>query len=204
VITVAEGTDGNREANVGFANELLSTEINQRNARKDAQESTARWIVLTIVSLMTLLLTLSGQAGILSDDASAVLRACFVGTLIAAAVTGGCAGLVLWPRRYERLGAGGFDQLNKTSFLDQPTHAVMGQVVATQIEIAKTMDQLHEIKAGWLKWAFRALGVTLVLVVAQGVLLGVDPPVADRPEEGAKISKSFSWDKSTRQSCQSV
>jgi hypothetical protein len=199
-----ERSGENRDANVGFANELLSTEVVQRNARKEAQESTARWIILTIVALMTLLLTLSGQAGILNDGASWLLRGSFVGTLVAAAASGAFAGLVLWPRRYERLGAGGYDQLNREVFLDQPRHAVMGAVLATQIEIAKKMDQLHEVKARWLKWAFRALGLTLAFVVVQGILLGVDPPRSERPYEVAKLLRYSAWDRSISQmSCKS-
>jgi hypothetical protein len=76
-----------REKNVGFANSLLETEIAQRNARKDAQENTARWIVLTIVGLMTLLLTPSGEGDVLNDQASWLSHALFVATLAAGGVT---------------------------------------------------------------------------------------------------------------------
>lgn len=186
-----------REANVGFANELLATEINQRNARKDAQESTGRWIVLTVVALMTLLLTLSKEAGILNAETSWPLRVAFIATLVAAAVTVGCAGGVLWPRVYERLGGDGLDRFNKPDFLDLPTHQVTGQVVATQIGIAKKMDELHERKAKWLKRAFAGLAATLVFVVSQGVLLGVDPPASGHPEEQARIS-SWTWGRTSK------
>jgi hypothetical protein len=164
-----------REKNVDFANSLLETEIAQRNARKDAQENTARWIVLTIVGLMTLLLTLSGEGDVLNDEASWLSHALFVATLAAGGVTVGCAGGTLWPRKYERLGEGGLDQFNKAEFLNQEPHAVMGRVVATRIQIAKKMDELHEQKAKWLKRAFAALAATLVLAVAQGVVLGFEP-----------------------------
>jgi hypothetical protein len=167
-----------REQNLGLANDLLETEITQRNTRKDAQENSARWIVLTVVALMTLLLTLSGKAGILDQQASWLSRALFLATLGAGALTAACAGGTLWPRKYERLGEGGLDEFNKAQFLDQEPHAVMGRLVATRIQIAKKMDQLHEVKARWLKRALAALAATLALVVAQGVVLAVDPPIS--------------------------
>jgi len=180
-----------RDANVGFVNDLMATEISQRNARKEAQESTGRWIVLTVVALMTLLLTLSKEAGILNADTGWTLRITFIGTLVAAAVTVACAGGVLWPRMYEKLGGSGLDHLNKADFLDRPTHEVRGQVVATQIRIAKKMDDLHEEKAKWLKRSLRALAVTLTFVVAQGVILGVNPPASSHPEGEAKMGQSI-------------
>jgi hypothetical protein len=182
-----EMSQPDREANVGFASELLATEISQRNAQKAAQESTGRWIVLTVVALMTLLLTLSKEAGILNAGTSWPLRVAFIATLVAAGATVACAGGVLWPRVYERLGGDGLDRFNKSDFLDLPTHEVTGQVVATQIGIVKTMDKLHEQKAKWLKRSFAGLAATLIFVVAQGVILGVDPPPSGHPEE-AKIS----------------
>jgi hypothetical protein len=182
---------GDREKNVGFANGLLETEIAQRNARKDAQENTARWIVLTIVGLMTLLLTLSGEANILNDEATWLSRVLFVATLAAGGLTVGCAGGTLWPRKYERLGEGGLDRFNKAEFLDQEPHAVMGRVVATRIQIAKRMDELHELKAKWLKRAFAALAATLAFVVAQGVVLGVDSSNSScRQRVVGKVSKA--------------
>lgn len=196
----AQPTD-DREANVGFANDLLDAEIGQRNARKDAQESTARWIVLTVVALMTLLLTLAARAGILTSATSAAVRALFVATLAAAAITAACAGGTLWPRRYERLGGSGLDQLNQSDFLDRPTHEVRGRVVATQIGIAKRMDVLHEAKANWLKAAFIALGITLLLVIAQGVALGISPTKTSRPPIQAKIGRESPWRPMETQSC---
>jgi hypothetical protein len=187
-------SEGTREENVGFANDLLSTEINQRNARKDAQESTARWIVLTTVGLMTLLLTLSKEAGIINDETSWLLRLCFIATLISAAATAGFAGGTLWPRKYERLGEGGLDRFNEAPFLDLPTHEVVGQVVATQIAIAKKMDDLHEVKAEWLKRSFIALGATLAFVIAQGVVLGINPPPS-HPTGLSTIASKSKWAK---------
>lgn len=171
-----DAPSGDRERNVDFANDLLETEIAQRNERKSAQESTARWIVLTIVALMTLLLTLSRESGILDDRSTTLSRILFVANLVAAAATALCAGGTLRPRRYEKLGGEGLDRLNKSDFLDSPPHAVVGQVLATRIAIAKGMDALHELKAEWLTRAFAALAVTLALVVAQGIVLGIEPP----------------------------
>ncbi len=65
-----ESPHRDRDANVGFVNELMATEMNQRNARKEAQESTGRRIVLTVVALTTLLLTLAKEAGILDAETS--------------------------------------------------------------------------------------------------------------------------------------
>lgn len=113
-----------RDANVGFVNELMATEIQQRNARKEAQESTGRWIILTVVALMTLLLTLAKEAGILSTDAGWALRLCFIATLSASGVTVACAGGALWPRVYEKLGGSGLDRLNKSDFGEVVTRFV--------------------------------------------------------------------------------
>jgi len=87
-----------RTANVGFASELLETEISQRNARKDAQENTARGVILTASALMTLLLALGKDAGVLDPSTAALARAFFVATLIAAAAAVGSAIGALWPR----------------------------------------------------------------------------------------------------------
>lgn len=165
-----------RSANVTYASDLLETEISQRNARKDAQESTARWIVLTAGALMTLLLTLSSDAGILDQSASDLVHVFFVGTL--AAATGAAIGAIgaLWPRLYDRLGKEGLGHFNQKSFLDRATHEVTGQVVATRIGIARTMDENHEAKATWLKAGFVCVAVALVCLTAQGVALALDPP----------------------------
>lgn len=170
-----------RAVNVAYASDLLETEISQRNARKDAQESTARGIVLTAGALITLLLTLSNDAGILDESASDLVHGFFVGTLVAA--TGAAIGAIgaLWPRRYDRLGKEGLGHFNQKSFLDRATHEVTGQVVATRIGIAKTMDENHEAKARWLKAGFVCVAIALVCLTAQGVALAVDPP----PEPGS-------------------
>lgn len=165
-----------RTANVGFAGDLLETEIAQRNARKDAQEATARWVVLTAGALMTLLLTLAKEAGILAPSASGLVRGFFIGAL--AAATGAAIGAIgaLWPRQYDRLGKKGLTNFNQTAFLDRPTHEVTGQVVATRIGMAKTMDENHEGKAKWLKGGFICLGIALACLLTQGVALAIDPP----------------------------
>lgn len=190
---------GHRETNVGFAESFLGKQIDQRNRRKEAQESSARWIVLTIVALMTLLLTLSKEAGILTPDTPCLLRVFFVMTLLAATATVGCAGGVLWPRKYEHLGEGGLDPFNKTDFLDQEPHTVKGRVVASYIAITKKMDELHEKKAEWLKAAFLALGITLLFVVAQGFALGIDPPAAKHPTVEGRIFGRSQWAKNSPQ-----
>lgn len=186
----AGGASADREANVGFANALLETEIVQRNARKDAQESAARWTILTAGALMTLLLALARDAGILETQDSAVARTFFVLTLVSAAVSAICAIGTLWPRHYERLGEEGLDRLNKRDFLDQPTHEVTGQVAATRIGIAKKMDELHEAKARWLKIAFAALAATLICIIIQGIALGVDPPSSTTPSTELETQKN--------------
>jgi hypothetical protein len=194
VLGVSEPSDPlRREKNVGFAEDLLRTEIDQRNARKEGQESSARWIVLTVVALMTLLLTLSKEAGILNNASSWALRGSFIATLLAAIGTVFCAGGVLVPRTYERLGGDGLGAFNKAEFLDRPSHEVKGRVVASFIEIATKMDELHEAKARWLRRSLIMLGISLVFIVAQGIALGVDPPAA-HPTAPAKIHiRRWNW-----------
>src|SRR6185312_5808888 len=63
-----------REANVVYANALMDTEIGQRNARKDSQEATARWIVASTGIVMTLLLGLAKDEGVFSSSASGLAR----------------------------------------------------------------------------------------------------------------------------------
>ena len=188
-----------REKNVGFAEDLLRTEIDQRNARKDSQESSARWIVLTVVALMTLLLTLSKEAGILDDASSWALRGSFIATLFAAIATVFCAGGVLVPRTYERLGGEGLAAFNQAEFLDLPSHEVKGRVVASFVGIARKMDELHEAKARWLRRALVMLGISLVFIVAQGMALAVDPP-AGHPQLAAKIG-SQRWNRQSQITC---
>ena len=171
-----------REANVAYANALMDTEIGQRNARKDSQEATARWIVASTGIVMTLLLGLAKDEGVFSSSASGVARAALVATVALGSLTAVCAIGCLWPRKYDRLGAKGLVNLNDTAFLDKPEHEVMGQVVATRIAIATKMDDLHEDKATWLKWSFRFLACAFVGLVFQGAVLAISPPKS--PSEG--------------------
>jgi hypothetical protein len=165
-----------REANVAYANALMDTEIGQRNARKDSQEATARWIVASTGIVMTLLLGLAKDEGVFSSSASVLARVALVATVALGSLAAGCAIGCLWPRPYDRLGAKGLVNLNDTAFLDKPEHEVMGQVVATRIAIATKMDELHEDKASWLKWSFRFLACAFVGLVLQGAVLAISPP----------------------------
>jgi hypothetical protein len=165
-----------REANVAYANALMDTEIGQRNARKDSQEGTARWIVASTGIVMTLLLGLAKDEGVFSSSASVLARVALVATVALGSLAAGCAIGCLWPRKYDRLGAKGLVSLNDTAFLDKPEHEVMGQVVATRIAIATKMDDLHEDKATWLKWSFRFLVLAFVGLVFQGAVLAINPP----------------------------
>lgn len=139
---------------------------------------------------MTLLLTLSKDAGLLGDSANDLIHAFFIGTLTAATCAAVGAMGALWPRKYDRLGKEGLAHFNQKSFLDRPTHEVTGQVVATRIGIAKTMDENHETKARWLKGGFVCVGLALACLTAQGVALAIDPqPV---PDSGAQQPKDGS------------
>jgi hypothetical protein len=171
-----ETADRTREANVAFAGSLLETEIAQRNARKDAQENTGRGVIVTAGLVLTLLLGLANDAGVFSRGTSVVARAALVATMLLGAGAAACAIGALWPRKYDRLGREGLDQFNDSDFLDQPSHQVTGVVVATRIGIAKTMDAQHENKARWLKWSFVLLALAFVGLLAQGVVLALDPP----------------------------
>ncbi len=184
-----------REANVAYANALMDTEIGQRNARKDSQEATARWIVASTGIVMTLLLGLAKDEGVFSSSASVLARVALVATVALGSLAAGCAIGCLWPRPYDRLGAKGLVNLNDTAFLDKPEHEVMGQVVATRIAIATKMDELHEDKASWLKWSFRFLACAFAGLVLQGAVLAISPPKSPsdatvKMEGGAKASES--------------
>jgi hypothetical protein len=184
-----------REANVAYANALMDTEIGQRNARKDSQEATARWIVASTGIVMTLLLGLAKDEGVFSSSASVLTRVVLVATVALGSLTAVCAIGCLWPRPYDRLGAKGLVNLNDTAFLDKPEHEVMGQVVATRIAIATKMDELHEDKATWLKWSFRFLACAFVGLVLQGAVLAISPPKgtseqAVKIQGGAKAAES--------------
>jgi hypothetical protein len=167
-----------RKANVAYANSLMETEIAQRNARKDSQEGTARWIMASTGLLVTLLLGLAKDEGVFSSSASVVGRIALVATVALGGLAVFCAIRCLWPRKYERIGATGLVNFNRTEFLDKPEHEVMGTVVASRIAIATKMDELHEEKAGWLKWSFRFLLAAFVGLVVQGAVLAIDPPTS--------------------------
>jgi hypothetical protein len=173
---VGENGVRTRETNVAFANALIETEIAQRNARKDAQENTARGVIVTAGLVLTLLLGLANDAGVFSSKASIVARIALVATVLLGAGSAACAIGTLWPRKYDRLGKEGLDAFNQNEFLDQPSHRVTGMVVATRIGIAKTMDQLHEGKAKWLKWSFALLALAFMGLIVQGAALALDPP----------------------------
>ena len=175
-----------RDANVAYANSLMDTEIGQRNARKDSQEGTARWIVASTGVVLTLLLGLAKDEGVFSSSASVAARAALVATVALGSLTAVCAIGCLWPRKYDRLGAKGLVSFNDTAFLNKPEHEVMGQVVATRVGIATKMDELHESKAKWLKWSFRFLVCAFVGLVVQGGVLALDPP-KNPSEQTSKI-----------------
>ena len=167
---------GEREANVGFANDLLDAEIRQRNARKDAQENTARGVILSAGLVLTLLLGLANDAGLFTPTTSVIARIALAATVIAGGAAAACAVGTLWPRPYDRLGSTGLSRFNDAKFLDQPSHTVTGAVVATRIGIAQKMDELHDQKARWLKWSFRLLLVAFLGLMIQGGVLAADPP----------------------------
>jgi hypothetical protein len=175
-----------RTENVAFANSLLETEIAQRNARKDAQENTARGVIVTVGLVLTLLVGLANDAGLFTAGTSIVARIALVGTVLAAAGSATCAVGTLWPRAYDRLGRKGLVMFNNTEFLDLPAHEVAGRVVATRIGIATTMDEQHENKARWLKWSFRLLVAAFAGLVLQGATLAIDPPPA-KPSAPVRI-----------------
>src|SRR3954454_22931543 len=106
---LAEG----RQTNVEFANGLLDTEIAQRNARKDAQENTARGVIVAAGLVLTLLLGLAQDAGLFAPDTSVVARIALAATVVLGALAAACAIATLWPRKYDRLGAKGLSQFNK-------------------------------------------------------------------------------------------
>jgi hypothetical protein len=172
----APADEARRAENVATANALLETELAHRNGRKDNQENTARGLIVTAGLVLTLLLGLANDAGLFSSRTSIVARVALVVTVVLGAAAAGCSMAVLWPRKYDRLGKAGLDQINTDEFLDQPTHQLQGSLVATRIAIAKTMDVQHERKARWLKWAFRLLAGAFVGLLVQAVVLTTDPP----------------------------
>jgi len=85
------GVGEERQTNVEFANDLLDTEIAQRNARKDAQENTARGVIVSSGLLLTLLLGLAKDAGLFSPDTSVVARIALAATVVLGACAATCA-----------------------------------------------------------------------------------------------------------------
>jgi hypothetical protein len=165
-----------RAENVVAASALLETEIAQRNSRKDAQENTARGVIVTAGLVLTLLLGLANGAGLFSSKTSIVARVALLVTVVLAAASALFAMGALWPRKYERLGEKALNEINTDEYLDQPTHQLLGRVIATRVAIAKKMDDLHERKAWWVKRAFRLLAGAFVGLLVQAVVLVIDPP----------------------------
>ena len=165
-----------RLSNVRFGNALLDREIDYRNERKRDQENTARAVVVAAGALMAVLLTLSGDRGVLSADASWWTRGFLIATLAVSVAAATCAVYVQFPRKYQRLGSEAFEHFNQSDFLDSEEHQVLGQTLAARIGIAKTMDDRHEEKARLLKWSFRLFGLALVGLLGQGISLAIDPP----------------------------
>jgi hypothetical protein len=153
-----------RKANVGFVSSLLETEIAQRSARKEAQETTARWIVASSGLFLTLLVGLAKDAGIFGPGTTVLAEVSFIAAITLGALAAAAAIGVVRPRDYDRLGGAGLDKLNDSAFLDSPQHEVTGAVVATRVDIAKKMDELHANRAG-------------IFDAQRGSLRGPDPPL---------------------------
>jgi hypothetical protein len=47
-----------------------------------------------------------------------------------------------------RLGEKALNELNTDEYLDQPTHQLLGRVIASRVAIAKKMDELQKAKRG--------------------------------------------------------
>jgi hypothetical protein len=154
-----------RLTNVEFGNALLDREIDYRNARKRDQENTARALVVASGALMTVLLALSGDTGVLSADSSWWTRGFLLLTLGAAVCAAACGAWAQFPRKYTRLGGEAFNQFNNPAFLDSAEDQVLGRTLGARIGIAKKLDDRHEEKAGWLKASF----VLFVVAHEQGV-----------------------------------
>ncbi len=117
-----------REANVACASATLESEISQRNARKDAQENTARGVIVT-AGLVLPCLGLANDAAVFSHSTSLVARVAVVATVVLGAVAAAFAIGALWPRQYDRLGKAGLNRFNDPEFLDRPTDQVAGSIV---------------------------------------------------------------------------
>lgn len=175
-----------RLTNVEFGNALLDREIDYRNARKRDQENTARALVVASGALMTVLLALSGDTGVLSADSSWWTRGFLLLTLGAAVCAAACGAWAQFPRKYTRLVGEAFNQFNNPAFLDSAEDQVLGRTLGARIGIAKKLDDRHEEKAGWLKASFVLFVVALVGLLGQGVTLAVDPP-ENEPSAPARI-----------------
>jgi len=183
-----------REANVTYVDDLLAAEIASANTRKESQEATARWIIVTVGLVITLLLGLANNNSVLSEDSSGIPRAVFVATLVLAAGAAGCSMGTLWPRGYERIGTETLDAMNNDTFLDAPTHYVVGTLMSTRTNVLKTANAWHEKKAWWLKWALRLLVIAFGLLIAQGVVLAVDPANDDAAGHALRLAVPPSLD----------
>lgn len=166
---------------------ILEFEVSQRNGRKDAQENTARGLIVTAGLVLTLLVGLANDSGLFSAKTSIVAKIALAATVILGLGAAGTSMAVLWPRGYDRLGAKAMDALNQDEFLDRPTHEVVGSIVASRIAIAKKMDARHEEKAQWLKWSFRLLASAFVALALQAAVLLVDPPPAKPTATGRML-----------------
>jgi hypothetical protein len=185
------GTSPDRQANVDFGNALLDRELDRRDVRKREQESTARAVVVTSGALMTIMLALAKDAGIYQSGTSWVARGFFLLTLAAAVAAAMCGALTQRPRTFQRLGAAAFDCFNKTTFLDQPAHSVVGTILSTKIAIAKNADLRHEEKANWLVASFASLVIALSGVLGMGLDLSIEHPDA-QPSAAVPILASGS------------
>jgi len=181
-----ESPDPPRSENVLAVSAVLEFELSQRNSRKDAQENTARGLIVTAGLVLTLLVALANDAGLFSAKTSIVAKIALAATVVLGLGAAGTSMAVLWPRGYDRLGAKALNAMNQDEFLDQPTHQIMGSIVASRIAIAKKMDARHEEKAQWLKWSFRLLAGAFVALALQAAVLLVDPPPA-RPTATVRI-----------------
>jgi hypothetical protein len=175
-----------RAENVAAASALLETEIAQRNSRKDAQENTARGLIVTAGLVLTLLLGLANGSGVFSSMTSIVARVALLATVVLGAASALCAMGAIWPRKYDRLGEKALNEINTTEYLDQPTHQLFGRVIASRVAIAKKMDEQHERKARWVKRAFPLLAGAFVALLVQAVVLVADPP-ASKPSVQVRI-----------------
>ena len=170
-----------RLENLRYGDDLLDSQIDQRNERKERQEGQARAVIVAATALMTIELAIGKDAGVLVKGGPAVARAFLGGSLLAGVIAVIAAVGVTWLRKYDRFGEKALKRFNDTEFLDSPTHSVIGQTVASKIGIATKLDDRHEEKAKWLKGAFVALIVSLGCLVGQGVVLGIDPPAKASP-----------------------